>query len=385
MGVDFDRRSLLRGLLALVASARYSQGFMATRNQSNFFLYAGIYGKGVFGYGFNSENGDLKPLGLLAEITNPSFVATDPDYRDLYAVSEIDGAVNGGVAAFAIDRSTGALKQLNTRSSDGQAPCHISVDKTGKMVFVANYGTGQLGVFPIDHDGGLGELHQLMKAEGHSINPERQAGPHAHEAVVSPDNRFVYVPDLGLDQIRIYKLDSAAGNVSPNDPPFAKLPPGNGPRHIAFSSNGKLAYVANELKSLVTVFTRDPATGALTQIQEVSTLPEGFTGDSAPAEILLDHADKFVYASNRGPGTITVFAVAPEKGTLTQIQVAATGGTWPRGVEMDPSGRFLLAGDQKANRFVVFEVNPDSGKLHLTGKAFDVPSPVSFVFVPAER
>lgn len=383
MGVN--RRSALSRLLTLFVSARYSQGFMKTLTQTNFFLYVGTYGKGIFGYRFSAETGDLKPLGLLTEITNPSFITVDPSHQHLYAVSELEGKVNGGVAAFAIDRATGSLTPLNTRSSDGQAPCYVSVDGTGKMVFVANYGTGQLAVFPIEQNGSLGELRQLVAAHGSSVNPERQSGPHAHEAVPSHDNRFVYVPDLGLDQIRIYKIDPAAAKVTPSDPPFAKLPPGNGPRHIALSANGKFAYVANELKPVVTVFARDPASGALTEIQQVSTVPKGFTGDSAPAEILLDHADKFVYASNRGLGTITVFAVTPEKGTLTQIQIAETGGTWPRGVEIAPGGRFLLAGDQKTNKFVLFQISPDSGQLNLTGKIVDVPSPVSFVFVPVKE
>jgi 6-phosphogluconolactonase len=217
------------------------------------------------------------------------------------------------------------------------------------------------------------------------VNPERQQGPHAHEAVPSPDNRFLYVPDLGLDQIRIYKLNAAAQKLATNDPPFAKLPPGNGPRHIALTPDGKFAYVVNELKSVVTVFARNRSTGALSQSQEVSTLPEGFTGDNAPAEILMDSVGKFVYASNRGPGTIAVFARAPGTGALKQIQTAATEGTWPRGVVIDPTGRFLFAGDQKSNRFVVFEIDHAGGTLKLTGKGFDVSSPVSFVFVPAKQ
>ncbi len=375
--------AILAVVFTPATSILYSQASMSKTNHGDFLLYVGTYSKGVYGYRFDTATGDAQPLGLMGEITNPSFIATDSKYKNLYAASELDGNVDGKVGAFAINRETGLLQLWNTRSSDGEAPCHVSVDATGKIVLVANYGTGGVAVFPIEHDGGLGEMKQLLTAKGSSVNHERQAGPHAHEAVISPDNRFAYVPDLGLDHIRIYKIDAAAGSLSPNDPPFAQMHPGNGPRHIALTSDGKFAYVINELNPVVTVFTRDPATGALTQIQEVSTLPEGFKGgEVGPAEIELDRAGKFLYASNRGPGTIAVFAVAPGSGTLKQVQVAATGNTWPRGFLIDPSGKWLIAGDHKANKFVVFRIDPDAGTITLTGKSFDVSSPVSFVFVP---
>jgi 6-phosphogluconolactonase len=348
----------------------------------NYIVYVGIYGKGIQGYRFNAENAHLEPLGLMGEITNPSWITTDSEFRYLYAVSELEGKETGKVGAFSINRSGGNLKSLNTRSSEGVAPCHASVDATGKIVFVANYTTGQLSVFPVDSDGSLG-YPQVMTAHGSSVNKDRQEGPHAHEVVVSPDNRFLYVPDLGLDHIRIYKIDSKSRKVSVSDPPFAKLSPGNGPRHIVLTPDGKFAYVANELKPVVTVFSRDADSGSLNQIQELSLLAEGYKGESGPAEILLHKSGRYIYASNRGPGTITVFGVAAGAGTLQQIQVAETGGTWPRGVEFDPTGRYLFAGDQKANRFVLFDVDANSGRLKLTGKSFDVPSPVAFLFVPS--
>ncbi len=381
----WKRQIVSIGIAITTMSALSSSGASTqTSDQTNYFLYVGTYGKGVYAYRFDSNGGKLESMGLAGEVVNPSFLATDPDFRYLYAASEIEGKADGAVAAFAIDRSTGALKSLNSRSSAGQSPCHLSVDHTTKMVMVANYGTGGVSVFPIERDGRLGEMSGLMAAHGSSADPKRQAGPHAHEAVVSADNRFLYVPDLGLDQIRIYRIDPAGAKLTPNDPPAAKLEPGVGPRHIAFSPNGKFAYVVSELKSLVTVFSRDPANGNLTQIQAVSTLPEAFKGENAPAEIEIDHAGKFLYASNRGPGSIAVFAVDANNGTLKQIQIAATGGTWPRGFEIDPSGRFLVAGDQKADQFVLFQIDPSSGQLNLTGRVFNVSSPVSFLFVPAK-
>jgi 6-phosphogluconolactonase len=224
----------------------------------------------------------------------------------------------------------------------------------------------------------------LLTEHGSSVNPERQAGPHAHEAVVSADNRFLYVPDLGLDRIRIYRIDPANAKLTPNDPPSAKVDAGYGPRHIAFSRNGKFAYVADELEPFVTVFSHNASDGSLKEIKSISILPLGAKGENAPAEVELDHAGKFLYVSNRGPGTIAVFAIDPANGTLKPVQVAATGGTWPRAFEFDPTGRFLFVGDQKADQFVIFEVDPASGKLSLTGRVINLPSPVCFLFVPAE-
>jgi 6-phosphogluconolactonase len=354
----------------------------AAPKQASYFLYVGAYGKGIHAYRYDTANGSAEPLGVVAGITNPSFLAIDPLHQHLYAVSELDGNVNGNVAAFSIDRANGALKPLNVQSSEGVAPCHISVDHTGKVVAAANYGTGNVPIFPLESYGRLGDMRQDLKAEGHSVNKERQSGPHAHEAVWSPDNHFLYVPDLGLDRIRIYKFDVAAGALKPAESPFAALTPGHGPRHIAISTDGKFAYVINELNPVVTVFARDTDTGALTkQLQELSVVPHGYRGENAPAEIAIAPTGEFLYASDRGPGTISVFSIAKPAGTLQFVQTAETGATWPRGFEFDPSGRFLFVGDQKANSFVVFNVDATTGKLSLSGKRYEVPSPVSFVFV----
>jgi 6-phosphogluconolactonase len=291
--MDVKRCIPLVGIaLVPLMAALYSQVSTAAPKQPSFFLYVGTYGKGIYGYRYDAQTGKPDALGLLAEITNPSWLAVDPNKRYLYAASELEGQVNGKVAAFAINRSTAALKPLNSLSSDGEAPCHVSTDHSGKVVVAANYGTGTVPVFPVDANGSLGQSRQTIRATGSSINKERQAGPHAHETVWSPDNRFLYVPDLGLDQIRIYKFDSAAGTLSVADPAFAKLTPGHGPRHIAISSDGKFAYVLNELQPVVTVFSRDTGMGALTQSQELSIVQSGYTGENAPAEIAIDRAGR---------------------------------------------------------------------------------------------
>ena len=368
-------------LLPLALSIMSSLPVLA---QNNFFVYVGTYGKGIYGYRYDAGSGKLDPMNLVGEVTNPSFVATDADYKYLYAASELEGNKDGDVAAFAINRGTGALTFLNKRSSAGLAPCHLAVDHSGKMLIAANYTSGSVPVFPIESDGKLGELAGLMKGLGKpGPNTERQEGPHAHETVFSADNRFAYVPDLGLDEIRIYKVQAASAKLTPNDTAFAKADPGSGPRHMVISHDGKFVYVIHELIPQVSVFSRNESTGALTKIQSIPSVPDGFKGKSDPAEILLDQAGNYVYASNRTFGSIAVFAVDHATGKLSRTQVIETGGTMPRGVVLDPSGKLLFVGDQKQNKFILFSVDSSSGKLTLTDRVFEVPSPVAFQFVPA--
>jgi 6-phosphogluconolactonase len=377
----------LAGALAasvIIMSASHVSGSGKASTQPDYFVYVGVYGKGVYAYRFHAPDAKLDSLGMVGEVVNPSFLATDPEYKFLYAVSELEGKAEGAVASFAIDRAKGSLRSLNSVSSGGVAPCHLAVDKSGKMLIVANYTTGGVSSFPLEKDGRIGKMTSLMAAQGSSVNAERQEGPHAHEVVLSTDNKLAYVPDLGLDQIRIYRLHPATAKLAQHEPPFIKDEPGFGPRHMAFSRDGKYMYVVNELKSLITVYSGDELSGNFHQMQTVSTVPEGFSGENGPAEILMDRAGKFVYASNRGPGTIAVFAIDSSSGKLRQVQVAETGGTFPRGVELDPTGGYLFVGDQKANRFVIFRVDPNSGQITLTGQPVDVASPVAFLFVPVK-
>jgi 6-phosphogluconolactonase len=374
------RSCLLAGFTLLsIASAKLSP-----MSNTKYILYAGTYGKGIYGSEFDPSTGELQPLSPMGELANSSFLATDPAKKYLFAVSELEGKEKGAVASFKIDHATGKLSLLSTQSSDGLAPCHLSTDATGKMLVAANYTSGNAVSYPIDADGKIGSLVSDMTASGSGPHKGRQEGPHAHESVFSANNKFVYVPDLGLDQIRIFSADPATAKLTPATPPHVQVEPGIGPRHIVFSPNDKFAYVMNELKPDVTVFSHDSATGMLTHVQTIASVEDGTPGDPAPAEVLIDKAGKYVYASNRGPGTIAVFSVDHATGKLSRIQVAETGGTWPRGVEFDPSGHYLLAGDQKADRIAIFKVDPHTGKLALTGKAYPVPSPVSFVFVPAK-
>ena len=350
---------------------------------SNYLLYVGVYGKGIYAYRFEPTDAKLEPLGLAGEFPNPSFITADRENRYLYAVSEVEGSTNGAVGAFKIDAHSGKLSLLNQQSSEGVAPCHLAVDRSTKVLAAANYGTGNVPVFPIEKDGRLGKQSALLAAQGTGADPKRQAGPHAHEIVISPDNHFLYVPDLGLDKIRIYRLDAATGHVTPADPAFAKEQPGMGPRHMVISKNGKFAYVINELKSMVTAYTVNHETGALTSFQTIPATADGHEADGG-AEILLHPNGNFLYASVRFSGAIAVFAVDPASGQLRPVQSASAGGTMPRGVEFDPEGNFLFVGDQKTNEFTFFRVDKANGQLTPSGQKFEVPSPVAFLFVPAK-
>lgn len=369
--------------LKMAALAMMAGTLLNSSNQTKYFVYVGAYGEGIHAYRYDAGTGKLEPLNLVGKVVNPSFLATDRGYKFLYAASEVEGKTPGSVAGFAINRSTGALTALNSRSAEGLAPCHLAVDQTSKMLIAANYTSGSVPVYPLEADGKIGPISDLMKAQGTGPDKQRQEGPHAHETVFSADNRFAYVPDLGLDEIRIYKVDAAHAKLTPNNPAVAKTDPGSGPRHMAISHDGKFVYVIHELIPQVGVFARNNETGALTHLQTISSVPDGFKGVSNPAEILIDHKGDYVYASNRFFGAIAVFKIDHATGKLTREQVIETGGEMPRGVELDPSGKLLFVGDQKQNKFILFSVDQKTGQLTKTGRVFETPSPVSFLFVPA--
>jgi 6-phosphogluconolactonase len=355
----------------------------------SYFVYVGTYtgpnSKGIYAFRFDPSNAQMTPMGVAAEVQNPSFVVTDPSHRYLYAVTEIgnSGSEHGLISSYSIDPVTGALKFLNKVDSAGGGACHLVVDKTGKMLFVANYGTGSVASFAIHADGSLGEKTGFDQHSGSSVNPKRQKGPHAHEVVLSPDNRFLFVPDLGTDQIKIYRVDAANGTFTPNDPPFASVKPGLGPRHFTFGRGARFAYVVCEMGSSVAVFAYDSSKGSLTPVQTVSTLPADFTGEDNSAEIQVDRSGRFLYASNRGHDSITVFAIDPAKGTLTTVQVVPAKGNIPRNFVIDPTGKYLIAANQKSGQMVVFSINQKNGQLTPTGQVVDVTAPVSILFVPA--
>jgi len=364
-------------LLALLTSSLFGQ----------YLVYVGTYtgpeSKGIYAYRFDPKTGDVTSLGLVGEAKNPSFLAIHPNRKFLYSVGEAadGGAWGGSVSAFALDRPTGKLTFLNSASSGGKGPCHLVVDKAGKNLVVANYGSGATAVVPIKADGRLGEPSSTIQHSGSSVDRARQQGPHAHSANLAPDNRFAFVADLGLDKVLVYKFDAVKGTIAPNAPPFAKVAPGSGPRHFAFHPSGKFAYVINEMGNTVTAFSYDAAGGVLTSLQTISTLPAGFTGTSYCAEVVVHPSGKFLYGSNRGHDSIAVFAIDPAKGTLTAVEQTPTGGKWPRNFNIDPTGAYLFAANEHSNDIFIFHIDPASGKLKPTGKKLEISKPVCLKFL----
>jgi 6-phosphogluconolactonase len=353
-------------------------------------VYLGTYtrapstSKGIYLARLNLATGQLTAPEPVAEVTNPTFLAFHPNGKFLYAIGEIadfGGQKTGAVSALAIDPQTGRLTLLNQQPSQGVGPCHVSVDATGRNALVANYGGGSVSCLPIGADGRLAPPSCSIQHFGSSVNPKRQAGPHAHSINVAPDNRFAFVADLGMDQLFVYKFDAAKGKLAPNDPPSAVLKPGAGPRHFAFHPNKRFAYVINELDSTVTAFRYDMAQGTLETLQSLSTLPADWSGASTTAEVAVHPSGRFLYGSNRGHDSIAIFAVDENTGKLTFLGCESTQGKHPRNFGIDPSGRFLVAANMQSDNVVVFRIDPQSGKLQATGSTISLPMPSCVKFM----
>jgi 6-phosphogluconolactonase len=374
-------------LLVLRVSAQKS-----TANKP-YLVYVGTYthksdSKGIYVYTFDPGTGKLSALGVAAESEDPSFLAVHPSGKYLYAVNETDhfGAQkSGAVSAFSIDTRIGKLTLINQAATQGAGPCHVSLDKTGKNVLVANYDGGSVAVFPVREDGSLAPASAVVQHSGSSVNKGRQEGPHAHWIGSSPDNRFALAADLGLDEVLVYRFNTAKGTLMPNSPPFVKVNPGAGPRHVAFHPNGKFAYVLSEMEDSVTAFSYKTSNGSLSPLQTVSALSilrKDYTGPKEAAEVAVHPNGKFLYASNRaGIDTISVFSIDPVKGTLKLRDEYPTMGKTPRNFAIDPTGKFLLAANQESNNIVTFRIDLTTGALTPTGDIAEAPAPVCITFV----
>lgn len=341
---------------------------------------AGTKSEGIYRAELDLATGALTPAKLAGKAVNPSFLALHPSGKYLYAVGEGGGPRGGTVTAFALD-AAGDLTPLNQQSSAGAGPCHVTVNKAGTYAFIANYGGGSAAALPILSNGRLGKATSVVQHRGSSVNKARQKEPHAHSINLDPANRFAFVADLGLDRVMIYCFDAARGSLTPNDPPFAAVQPGAGPRHFAFHPSGKFAYVINELNSTVTAFRYDPAAGALETIHSVSTLPKGYQGNTSTAEVVVHPSGKFLYGSNRGEDSIAVFAIDQETGKLTPTSRQGKGVKVPRNFAIDPSGRFCLVANQSGNTVIVFKIDPTTGALAPTGQSIQVDAPVCVRFL----
>jgi len=387
---------------------------VARAQDNDFFMYVGTYtgfkyvhhsktwgvgeshSKGIYVSRFHAATGEVSQPELAAEMINPSFLTVSPNRRFLYAVSEDPLSVgppldhSSYVSAFAIDPTTGKLHLLNTVPASGTSTCFISIDKTGKYVMMANFGSGSVSVVRAKEDGSLGELTAFIQDVGHSVDPSIQTEPHPHWIGVSPDNRYIIVSDLGLDKVLIFRFDAETGKLSPPDPPFAAVYPGGGPRHFAFDPAGKFGYQLSEMSGIVDVYAWDPSKGTLTGVQRAHTLPHDFFGGNHSGEIEIHPNGKFLYESNRrtqsefvrGPETIGVFAIDPGSGMLTPVEQTDSGGIMPRNFKIDPTGAYLLSANQLTNNIVLFKIDGTSGRLSKTGTEIKVDTPVCIQFAP---
>ena len=349
-------------------------------------VYIGTYtqgdSEGIYTFRFDAETGRPGPVRLAAESLNPSFLALHPSGRVAYAVNEVsafEGQASGAVSAYQI-QDNGDLTFLNQLASGGGAPCHLVVDQTGKYLLVANYLGGNVGVFSLADDGRLAARTDLVQHIGSSVNRRRQNGPHAHSVNLDANNRFAAAADLGVDKVFVYPLDRDRGRLDASRARSVSLRAGAGPRHFAFHPNGQLAFVNSELHSELTSLRFDAATGDLTVLDSLSTLPPSAPGNST-AETQVHPNGRFVYVSNRGHNSIAVFAVDPSSGKLRLVEHESTGGKVPRNFSLDPSGRFLLAANQQSDSVVFFKVNSRSGALTPTGVTITVPTPVCVKFL----
>jgi 6-phosphogluconolactonase len=383
---------LRRTLSLMLATAAVTlTAATALAAEKEYFVYFGTYtkapSKGIYRSRLDVATGHLSPAELAVEARDPAFLALHPNGKFLYAIDESSDPQKTpatGLSAYSLDATSGALTLLNQQTASGSGPCHLSVDHTGRTVLVANYGGGSVASVALAPDGKLGAVGSFFQHTGSSVNPARQKGPHAHEIVVSADNRFAFVPDLGLDQLKIYSLDAANAKLTAHTPAFAPIAAGSGPRHIAFHPGNKFAYVINEMLCTVTVLRYDDSKGAFTDLQTISTLPPGeaVPKGTSTAELQVHPSGKFLYGSNRGHNTIVVYAIDAANSQLTYVENVSTRGKTPRHFALDPTGTWLLAENQDSSDVSVFRIDAKTGRLTATDQLLKVPTPVCAVFVP---
>ncbi|MEO8496701.1 MAG: lactonase family protein [Planctomycetota bacterium] len=372
------RREFLQCLVAIAASGMLFAVHDVNADEPLVFISAFAAGDqgAIHAYRLDLATGQLKQVHSNSGVEHPFFLALSPNNKFLYSIhaKTFGGKENEEVAAYEIVGSSGELKLLNRQSTLGTAACYLDVDATGKTVVVANYSTGSVASLPVRADGSLGEAATFIQHEGSSVNPARQAGPHAHCIVVSPDNRFVYAADLGLDQVLGYRLDPATAKLAPNPQPFVKTPPGSGPRHLTFHPNGKHVYVINELLNSVTLFDYDSASGMLTERQTISTLPKDFEGTSHCADLKITPNGRFLYGTNRGHDSIAAYEIGDD-GRLTLIGIEPSLGKGPQNLAITAGGELLLCANMPGNNVAVFRIDPNTGGLKSVSEPVSTTSP----------
>jgi len=334
--------------------------------------------KGIYQVQVNEKTGELKGKKVVAAIINPSFLTYSPDKKYLYVVSELAHAdePTGFIYAYKIAKDT--LTFINRLPTDGQAPCHVSIDQTGQFAFAANYVGGVIKMYRINKDGALMPTDK-KQFEGSSTHPQ-QDSPHLHSVIISPDNQLAVAPDKGTDKIWLFNIDHKNGKLMPTEQAFLKIQDGAGPRHLVWSKNGNFCYVINELDNTVNVIAYDKTTNTFTSIQTISTLPKDFKGESYCADIRLHPNGQFLYGSNRGHDSIAMYKIEETTGKLTFIGTESTKGTFPRNFRIDAKGNFLYAANQNSRNITSYAIDATTGKLNFTGFDFKIGTPVCIEF-----
>ena len=372
---------MILSLLYTSQTVRGQEGSGAIHN-----LLIGTYTKsdkvdGIHVYTFNSKTGEFGYKDGVSGIKNPSFLAISKDRKHLYAVSEV-GNGQGSISAYSFDASTGKLAYLNSASSGGDGPCHLTIDDQNKFVFAGNYSGGSLSAIPVNKDGSLSQDIQAITHQGSSVHPN-QDKPHVHATVLSPDNQYLFVPDLGTDKINIYSVDvTQAKPLTPAVPDFVKLEAGSGPRHFTFHPNQQYAYVIQELTGTITAFKY--VEGKLDPIQSVNNTPDSFNGTPDASDIHISPDGKFLYGSLRGEINELVIYALGQDGKLTYVGRQSTFGDHPRNFVIDPSGNYLLVGNGQSDEIVIFKRDHQTGLLTSTGNKISLGSPVCLKFVAVE-
>ncbi len=375
MSISMTRRGFIAGAAGFSLAAGRSG--MAAEPLT---LYVGTYtsgkSEGIYICSMDPETGNLTIRGTAKGIVNPSYLAIDR--RRLYAVSEVG---DGALVSYSIDKSTGGLTKINQQSTRGGSPCYVTIHPGGRFAAVANYGTGNLCVLPVNKNGSLGAAVDVVQHGGTGGDPARQKGPHAHCVMFDRAGNRALAVDLGIDRVMIYRF--SGGRLKPNTQPFYQTKPGAGPRHIDFHPSHKFVYLINELDSTISALAWNDRSGELSEIQTLPTLPEGFSGTNYPADIHVHPNGRFVYGTNRGHNSLAAFAIDPSNGRMSLVGHTSTGGDFPRNFVIDPSGRFLLAANQKTDNIVVFRIDQATGALQATGAQAEIPAPVCLKFLPA--
>jgi 6-phosphogluconolactonase len=343
-----------------------------------YIAYIGTYAGGIHTFNFDPSSGRLTQAQPVARLDNPSWLIASADGRFLYAALEtetFEGVPGGGVCALAIDRESGALAKLNAQPTHGAAPCHLCMDAAGRFLFAANYTSGSVSAFPLNADGAVGPLAQLIQHFGSGPVADRQEGPHAHFVTLTPDGHFLCAVDFGADSAFVYRIDDRTGALSPDGNLTVRLRPGSGPRHMAFHPNGKFAYVLTELSCQVAVYNFSPSPFGFSELQAVSALPAGYSGVNLSAAVHISPDGRTLYAANRGHDSIAVFSIDEATGRLALLQHVPAQGRCPREFIIDPTGRFLFAANQNSDTVAAFSIERGSGRLAPNGQVVEVPRP----------